>query len=242
VGLRNRVIILAGGLGKRLRPISKGRAKALVKIGKEPFLHYQINYLISQKITNFLFCIGYKAAQIIRFLKNDISRIKYDVSKEKSLLGTAGAIKNARRFLKDKSHFLVLNGDTFCKVNFDAFVGFHRNRRALASIVIRKSQDTSRYGSIKINSEGRILNFSEKTGKKNQHINCGVYCFSYKIFEYFQAFRKMPLSLEHEVFPQLIRQNLRIFGFRLGPKPFIDIGTPESYRLFKKLSLHWNLR
>jgi len=221
------VFILCGGLGTRLRAVSKGVPKSMVEINKHPFLNIIITYLASFGFKRFILGIGYKADYIVDYYKNyKIPGIDILFSRENIILGTGGAVSNSRKLLRrDNLPFLVLNGDSFCKFNPLEFLSFHKQKKASISILLRKVSRCEDYGSIKIDKNYRILSFCEKSSSlKSGWINSGVYLFEKKIFSLMPKKRKF--SLETDFFPSIL--NKKCFGFVYN-KLFIDIGTPQRY-------------
>jgi NDP-sugar pyrophosphorylase family protein len=139
-------------------------------------------------------------------------------------LGTGGALRYALSKTKSE-HLLILNGDSYCRFDFPNFLKTHQIRCAKASLILVRAEDCSRYGTVKINKDGKVLAFSEKSSRRHEgFINTGIYLLDRKVVEEIQEGKMV--SLEKEVFPKLIGKGL--YGV-LSEGPFIDIGTPESY-------------
>ncbi len=224
------VLILCGGMGKRLKKISGPLPKPMVKINERPFLDIIINYLAGFGFKRFILGTGYRGDIIDDYYtKKPKKGLNILFSREKTPLDTGGAVKNAGRLIKSK-FFFVLNGDSFCKFNPFKFMSFHKKKKALVSILLRKESKGSDYGEIKIDSYSRILSFNEKNRKVNKClINAGVYIFDAKIFKLMPLSSKF--SLERNLFPKLSGGG--IFGYK-NSGSFIDIGTPERYLKAKK--------
>ncbi|MBZ0167646.1 MAG: nucleotidyltransferase family protein [Candidatus Omnitrophica bacterium] len=218
------VVILCGGLGKRLRSIDADTPKVMVSFEERPFLDIVMERLAQQGLQRFVLCTGYKAQWIEEYYRKNERDFVVDFSREEEPLGTGGAIKNAQPIV-ESDPFFVLNGDCFCDVDFAGFLSFHEEKGGVASMVAAHLEDSKDYGSLTIGEDGRILTFEEKQDKGAASINAGRYCFNQDIFD------KMPdkpnFSLEYDVFPTLIKGGL--FGFRLEGD-FFDIGTPERYQ------------
>jgi len=170
-------------------------------------------------------CTGYLADQIENQFGDgrrwDLE-IKY--SKELHPLGTAGALKLAESRLGDVSDFVVMNGDSFLEIDFRQFVRFHRRRRGLASIATLQVENASRYGTVQVDTGGRVTGFSEKVGSNLPGlISGGVYVFNRAVLEHIP---EGPASLERDVFPELLGYGVYALEQR---GTFIDIGTPEEY-------------
>ena len=243
------VVILCGGLGKRLRPVVSGQPKVLAKIGERTFLDILIDNLIMQGFKNIILCVGYLKEQIKNYYdKNQDYTITF--SEEEEPLGTGGALKNAKTLIRSNP-FMVMNGDSICKVNFRSFIDFHVEKEALLSIVLVRSKMTHDYGSVILDGSQRIIDFNEKVAGGNGNIiNAGVYLMknlSFKkkalpkkydtlggmekdIFSYMPE--QSRFSLEYELFPKIV--NNRCYGF-LTEGEFLDIGTPERYEKAKEM-------
>lgn len=225
------VLILCGGLGKRLRKITRNSIpKAMIRFGDGPFLDIIINYMAGFGFRRFILGVGYKADAITDYYRN-AKRSALDVyfSHEKRPLGTGGAVKNAQRLIKS-DYFFVLNGDSFCRFNPLSFFSSHKQKKALVSILLTKIGSGREYGEVKADKNLRILKFNEKNRQaKKCLVNAGVYIFSKK------AFYLMPsqarFSLERDFFPKMLKKG--VFGY-LSSAYFIDIGTPKRYLMAKK--------
>jgi len=236
-------VILAGGLGSRLRLIVNDRPKVMAKVGNKPFLEYQVEHLKQYGIDEFVFCVGYLHDHIMEYF-GDGSRlgVKIDYSIETELLGTAGALKLAERFIDGV--FLALNGDSFLELDLTDLVEFHERRkgprehsRYLGTITLTQVRDMSRYGSVQLSDEWFIEDFVEKSAtpamrsNRGNLINAGIYVFEPKILSLIASSHQV--SLEKDLFPWLLEN-----GYQLGGYPtqgvFVDIGTPTGYHEFLK--------
>lgn len=218
-------VVLAGGLGTRLRPSVSDRPKAMALVAGRPFLEWLIEDLRHQGIGRLVLCTGYMSESIEdHFGSGRPWGLEIVYSRECAPLGTGGAIKLALSKLHG-SRFLALNSDSFCDFNLRTLDDTHRKHTAAATLWLVSVEDSERFGAVTLNSKQEITEFHEKSGpRKPGLINAGVYLLERKIFE------SLPdgstFSLEKNVFPQLIGQG--IFGV-VGLGPFLDIGTPESY-------------
>ncbi len=224
------VFILCGGFGKRLRKISSRTPKPIIEINGRHFLDILIEQMAGYGFRNFILGIGYKAGLIRKHYKNYcLPGVKISFSEEKVPLGTGGAVKHAKKMIYSNP-FLVLNGDSFCKFNPLEFLKFHNKKKSLVSILLRKVKNTVDYGSVKLDKNSRIINFSEKKGlAKRCLINAGAYIFDRRAFALMP--RKSVFSIEYDFFPALCGK--RCFGYA-GQGFFIDIGTPGRYLKAKK--------
>lgn len=231
------VFILCGGLGKRLKRLNLKVPKPMIKIGGQPFLDRIIAYLAGFRFRRFILGIGYRADFIKKYYSEKPDKgLKIIFSQEKNPLGTAGAVKNAKKLIKSRS-FFVLNGDSFCRFNPSDLLNFHRRKKALATILLKSSSASDGdCGKVKIDRLSRIISFQEKNCQAGKClVNSGVYVFDKKIFNLMPG--KEKFSLEYDLFPGLIGRGL--FG-RRSSGYFIDIGTPERYfkakKYFRKVS------
>jgi NDP-sugar pyrophosphorylase family protein len=229
-------VILAGGLGKRLRRSYAEGPKSLAPVMGRPFLDYLLRWLQSSGFTDVVLCVGYKAEQIQRRYGSGRDwglRIAYSV--EEKALGTAGALKNAELLVRSKT-FLVLNGDSFVDISLRELVQFHRMKMSLATLTLTAVTKPSRFGSVRVDSRSEILGFVEKgsaspTGGKRGKtwINGGAYVLEKDLMNMIPPDRSV--SLETEIFPKLVGH--RFYGFH-GDGYFIDIGVPADYRKAQK--------
>lgn len=227
-------IILAGGEGKRLRSIVNEIPKPLATVGGKPFLDILIEQLSEfNYINSVVLAVGYKAEKIIERYK-DCSKYNFNItfSIEEELLGTGGAIKKAIKHTKTKD-ILVLNGDSYTEVNIKDLIITHRNNEAKITIVLLEVEDVSRYGSVRVNSQNRILSFEEKKEYTGPGlINAGIYLIQKNIFSDIEE--NKVISFEKEVLPIFIRNfKNNIYGYIVKGE-FIDIGIPETYKIASK--------
>ncbi len=217
------VVILCGGLGTRLRPVIFDRPKVLAKIGEKTFLDILIGELIEQGFRNIILCVGY--------LKNKVKdHFQYErdyniaFSEEEEPLGTGGALKKARPLIKSDL-FIVLNGDSICKVKFSDFYDFHVSKKACLSMVLVRTKAAMDFGSVVLDGSHRITSFKEKVASRDESlINAGIYLMQKEIF--FLMPEEKHFSLEYDFFPKLIEN--KCYGF-ITDNELIDIGTPERY-------------
>jgi len=218
-------VLLVGGMGTRLRSVVPATPKPLASVGGRSFLELLVRQLRSQGIGRLVMCSGYLADQIeATFGDGRTWDVAIEYSREQQPLGTAGALKLAQCHLQEVDEFLVMNGDSFLEIDFDQLVRFHRERKGLASMAVVPVADTGRYGTVRVDSTGRVLGFTEKAGASGPGlINAGVYVFNRAIFEHIP---EGPVSLEKNVFPFILDRGIYALEQR---GMFIDIGTPEDY-------------
>jgi NDP-sugar pyrophosphorylase family protein len=218
------VVILAGGLGKRLHSVTGGAQKVLAKINDRPFLEILIDYIASQGGARFILCVGHGSDEVETHFSKKYRDREIIFSKESTPLGTGGAIKQGCSKVKT-NHFLAMNGDCFCVIDYNALIAAHRRHKAKATIAITELADVRDYGSITVNEKSQIIAFKEKsTLLQAGLINTGTYCLDRDVFNLVPTPQKF--SIEEDFFPHLVGKGF--YGFEVENK-FIDIGTPERY-------------
>lgn len=217
--------ILAGGLGTRLRAQLPDRPKALADVAGRPFLSYQLDRLEAAGIRTVILCTGYRGERIQRAFGPAYGAMRLRYAQEPTPLGTAGALRFALPLLETDT-VLAMNGDAFWEVDLNTWWQWHAQRRAAASIVLVRMADTSRYGRVQVDRLSRVRAFGEKFAGGPGWINAGVYLLGRQVIERIPDGR--PVSIEREVFPRLVGRDL--YGYRSHGR-FLDIGTPESYRM-----------
>lgn len=228
-------IILAGGLGTRLKSVLAETPKCMAPVNGKPFLYYVLKYLKNQDFKRVVLSVGYLKEQIIDYLKNE-NEIEVAFAEEEIPLGTGGALKFALDFCKSKNPF-VLNGDTLFNVNLKKMLKQHADNQSDITIAVRRVDDVSRYGEIEFDEQKRILNFKEKSDfPKEGFINGGTYIVDKELFRDFE-FEKF--SLEKDFFvPKVKKLNFSAF---ISNDSFLDIGIPSDYEkasaFVKKLEL-----
>jgi NDP-sugar pyrophosphorylase family protein len=229
-------LILAGGLGTRLRSIIHDKPKPMAGIAGKPFLEYQIELLKRNGIGEATFCVGYLYEQIQNhFGSGEAWQIKINYSIEEDLLGTGGAVKLAQRFVRET--FLVLNGDTYLDIDLRQFTQFYNAKKAnsggIGAMALTEIDDARNYGSVTVNADHEILSFNEKSESigRTKLINAGIYLLEPEIFNFIPPAEK--ISLEKETFPALLNNGHRLFGYETRSY-FVDIGTPAGYQGFQQ--------
>ena len=219
------VLLLVGGMGTRLRPVVPGKPKPLAPIGGVPFLELLVLQLRSQGLRRLVMCTGFQADQIQQeFGDGRKWNVTIDYSEETRPLGTAGAIKLAKRFLSSASEFVVVNGDSLLELGFRELIRFHEEHHGLATMAVRQVPDATRYGTVHVDGRNRVVRFSEKMGIQEPGVvNGGVYVFDREILGHIPD---GPSSLEKDVLPGLLKHG--VFALEQNGV-FIDIGTPEDY-------------
>lgn len=221
-------ILLAGGLGTRLRSVVSDRPKPLADVGGKPFLRYLVESLRVQGITDMIFAVGYMADQIEDYFGDGSAfgiRAAYAV--EKKLLGTAGAIRNAASCGRG-DEFLILNADTFYRMDYGKLKALADKEQSDMALVLRRVPDIRRYGEARL-CGNRLVSFNEKTQEERPGtINGGVYLMRRALIDEIPAGK---ISLENEMIPRWLKEGRKISG-TVSDGYFIDIGVPDDYRRF----------
>ena len=222
----NTAIILAGGMGTRLKTIISDLPKPMAPIMNVPFLTYQLNYLKHFGIKKVIFSVGYLSEKIIAHYNQSFENISIEYSIEKNPLGTGGGIRMAMSNLNEDL-VLILNGDSFFDLDLEQFYNLHLEQKSDFSLALRYVNNSERYGNIEFNSSHQITSFIEKNQlNQSGYINAGVYILSKKL--YLQNTKPdINFSIEKDFFEKQLNQ-LIIKGFEFKDY-FIDIGIPEDY-------------
>ncbi len=214
-------VILAGGLGTRLRPVIAQVPKALAMVAGQPFILHQLAWLHRSGVRLIILCIGYRGEQIADCLGDGTDLdLQIVYSWEDRPLGTAGALAQAAHLLP--SEFLVINGDTYTELDLKLLWNAHRSHAATATLAVTTTSDSRAGGGIELAKDGRILSFREKESGAVL-VSMGIYAVSRRILKHIPTNR--PCSLEKDVFPALPG----LYGYQ-AEVSFIDMGTPADYQ------------
>lgn len=224
-----KALLLAGGLGTRLRPLTEQWPKPMAWVGNRPWLEHLILHLKEEGIKDFVLAVKH-VPEVIRSHFGDGRKlgVRIEYAVEDQLLGTAGAIKNAEPLLSDR--FLVLNADIIQRLSLTPLLEFHKKRGGLVTIGLTEVEDPSPYGVVEQNEDGRILRFVEKPKPHeapSRRINAGIYVMEKEALDFIPAGQEV--SIERETFPALIRQERGVYGY-LCDGYWLDMGTTERYR------------
>ncbi len=218
------IVILAGGLGKRLASVTGGAQKVLAKIGDKPFLEILMDYIAHQGGRRFILCVGHGSQDVEAYFKNKYRDREILFSREDEPLGTGGAIKQGSALVTSDC-FLAMNGDCFCVIDYNRLIAAHLQHQAKATLAVTRMPDARDYGTIAISSSGAITAFKEKQPEAREaFINTGTYCFDRAVFTLADTPQKF--SIEYDFFPRLVGRGF--YAFEVENR-FVDIGTPERY-------------
>lgn len=219
------VVILAGGTGSRLAPVTSDVPKVLVPVAGKPFLEHLFDQLRKAGAKTVVLSLGYKAQMFTDHLTaHPPDGLQIKISFERTVLGTGGGLRLAYASLA-RDLLLVMNGDSFVDADLGAFLAFHKEKKAEVSLLLTRVPDIARFGGVETDELGAVTRFSEKGRAGPGAINSGIYLMERALLRTIPTSR--PVSLERETFPSRIGK--RFFALA-GDFPFIDIGTPESYR------------
>jgi len=224
-----KAIIIAGGLGTRLRPLTFNTPKTMVPVGNIPFILHQIELIKKFGISEIILNLHY-LSDSIRELMDDEKRhgVKVQYSIEESPLGTAGAVKNAEQFF-DSDPMLVFNGDILTDMDLSKLIKFHKKNGATATLTLTKVDDPTTYGLVITGKNGMIERFIEKPSWERvtaNTINAGIYVIDPKVFKSVPA--GVTYSFERELFPGLLKAGNPVFGYE-SDSYWMDIGNPSKY-------------
>ncbi len=231
-----KAVILAGGFGTRLRPLSCTRPKLLFPIANKPLLDWTLKNLSKSDVDEVILAVNYMAEAFIHRYGTTAYRMKLHYSRETVPLGTGGPLKKAEDLIGHEEPFLVLNGDIFTTIDYAEVVKKHKENDAIATIMLYEVEDPSRYGTVELTKNNRVIKFVEKPpkGKALSHlINAGIYVLEPEILNYIPTGQRV--SIEREVFPKLAaKKKLYAYNFE---GLWMDIGKHEDYLRANQLLL-----
>lgn len=225
-------LILAGGEGTRLRPLTLNTPKPIVPIVNQPFLLRQIELLKKAGIKEIILSLNYQPSEIEKVLGDGSAfgvKLKYLI--EPSPLGTAGAYKFAEKFLNDPT--IVLNGDILTDIDLSEVVKHHQNLKAITTIVLTPVENPSAYGLVELGNNSEVLRFLEKPKAEEiskiniNTINAGIYILEPEVLGFIPKDEKY--SFEYQLFPDLLNRKANFLGFTANDNYWLDIGTHERY-------------
>ncbi len=217
-------VILAGGLGMRLKSVVADRPKVLAEVNGRPFLTYLFDQLIRVGISRVVLCTGYLGEMIQEQFGECYQSLNIIYSRESVKLGTGGSVRLAYPHLASDP-VLVMNGDSYCRVDLEAAYNWHQTHRDKATMVLTQVEDVQRFGQVRFDQNGLVMRFDEKGANSGPGwINAGIYLLSPALIQSIPPDQKV--SLERDVFPTWVGKVL--LGYQ-SQGEFLDIGTPDSY-------------
>jgi len=224
-----KAVVLVGGQGSRLRPVTYDIPKALVPLRNRPFMGYMLDFLRRGGLSGAVLSLGYLPDPIQAYLcgKQDLDEFSVDYAVEDRALGTAGGIKNAEEYL-DGETLVVVNGDVLTGMDLAMAIQVHKESDALATITLTSVEDPTAYGLVEVDHEMLVHRFIEKPAADEvttNLVNAGVYVLEPEVLEMIPAGREV--SIEREIFPEL--QDSGRLKAHISSSYWRDIGTPRSY-------------
>ncbi len=224
-----KAIIIAGGLGTRLRPLTYNMPKPIVPLANKPFVFHQIELLKKFGITEIILNLHYLSDNI-REIFDDGKKlgVKIHYSIEEKPLGTAGAVKNAEKFF-DTKPMLIFNGDILTDINLEKMIKFHEEKKGKVTLALTRVEDPTLYGLIITDENRRVLEFREKPSWEHvtaNTINAGIYIVDPSIFKLVPKGKEF--SFERQLYPMLLERGEKIYGY-ITDAYWMDIGDPVKY-------------
>jgi mannose-1-phosphate guanylyltransferase len=220
-------ILLVGGRGTRLAPLTNNTPKPMLQVAGVPFTEHQINKARAAGITEIVLATSFKAELFEPYFgdgKNFGISIKYAI--EEVALGTGGAISNAGAMLEGSGPVAIFNGDVLSKHDLDGQFKFHQANGADVTLYLTEVEDARAYGAVELDNTGRVSAFNEKMENPPTNIiNAGCYIFNRGIIDSIPVGKV--ISVERETFPQLLANGAKVFGF-VDKSYWLDIGTPTA--------------
>eukprot|EP00039_Didymoeca_costata_P018700 m.334595 g.334595 ORF g.334595 m.334595 type:complete len:360 (-) comp17394_c0_seq1:144-1223(-) len=231
-----KALILVGGFGTRLRPLTLSLPKPLVPFANLPMVMHQVEALVKAGVDHVVLAVNYRAEIMEEEMSKHAERlgIKISMSLESEPLGTAGPLALARDILgADGEPFFVLNSDVICEFPFPQVIEFHKNHGKEGTILVTRVSEPSKYGVVKYKEDGQIERFVEKPQVfVGNRINAGLYLFNSSILSRIEL---RPTSIENEIFPKMA-DDANLFAMDL-PGFWMDVGQPPDYLIGQTLYL-----
>lgn len=218
-------VILAGGLGTRLRSVISRKPKVIAEVNNRPFIFYLLKQLDDFGLDKVVICTGYKSEAVKKEIGNKYNNLDIIYSVEEKPLGTGGALRLAMPLI-NTPRALIMNGDSYLDIKLNVFVEWAQRNKSEVALCLLKMKDTKRFGRVVLKDEYRIKSFEEKNQNNTPgYINAGIYFLDKELLT------TMPInefcSIERDLFPNWLDKNCHGYIF---DNKFLDIGTPESYK------------
>jgi len=232
-----KALILVGGFGTRLRPLTLSVPKPVVEFANKPSIIHQIEALVKIGVNEVILAVNYQPEMMSAVMSEWEKKlgIKITYSQESEPMGTAGPLALAKHILNDGQPFFVLNSDVICSFPFKELLEFHKNHGAEGTIIVTKVDEPSKYGVVVSDESGKISRFVEKpqvyVGNK---INAGLYIFNPSILNRIEL---KPTSIEKEIFPKMASEG-QLYCMVL-PGFWMDVGQPKDFLAGTSLYLNY---
>ena len=225
-----KAVVMAGGEGTRLRPLTSSRPKPLVPVLNKPCMQHTIELLKRYGITDIVVTLYYLADEIEGYF-GDGSELGVNLiyTVEDTPLGTAGSVKKAEEYLKDDT-FIIVSGDALTDLDVDKALAFHREKQSVATLILQHVDNPLEFGVVITDDGGRVRRFLEKPSWGevfSDTVNTGMYILEPSIFEYMQHDKNYDWS--QDIFPQILAEEKPMFGYVLG-EYWTDVGSLQQYR------------
>ena len=231
-----KAILLLGGFGTRLRPLTNDTPKQMLPVCGRPMIEWVCEHLYRHGVSEVVLSLGYRAeAFTTAYPRGHIAQLPYEVAVEPEPLGTAGAVRFAAEASGITGPFFVLNGDVLTDLDLGALANFHRSSGAEATIALQPVADATPYGLVVTDPSGRVLSFSEKPDpgtlgssvppRERPTISAGSYVLSSAVLDRIAPDR--PVSIEREIFPQIVAD--KALAALVSDTYWLDTGTPQQY-------------
>jgi len=226
-------VVLAGGLGTRLRPAVADVPKPMAPVGGRPFLEHLLEYWIGEGVRRAVLAVGYKHDMIRRHFGSSFHGCDIAYAVEDRPLGTGGALLNSLPLLEGKGTCLLLNGDTYFAVRLRELESLHRARQAAVTLSLFRSLQGARYTSVSLDAASRVTALGGRTSGE-MLVNGGALLFQHETFRGISRPKSGLLALENDLLATLLRDGRAIFGYT-STAPFVDIGVPEDWRAAERV-------
>lgn len=222
-----KAVLMAGGKGSRIRPLTLSRPKPLIPVANRPMIEYIVGKVKKSGYDELVVTLSYLKSQIKKLLKKKYPYLNIKYSVEKKPLGTAGGVKKASKHINDT--FFVLSGDVLVDVDLNEILDFHKKNNALATMVLTQVEDPSQYGIAVLDDKNQIVKFLEKPSPHevfSKIANTGIYVLEPEILDYIT--NKGEIDFSKDVFPQLLEEKAGMYGF-VHDGYWNDLGRPKTY-------------
>jgi len=225
--MRTSAILLVGGMGTRLMPLTSKTPKPMLQVAGVPFTEHQIRKAAQAGITEIVLATSYKAELFEPYFGNGEKfgiKIKYAV--EKTALGTGGGIRNAAALLDECDQVVIFNGDVLSGHDLSAQIKFHVSNKSEITLYLTKVADARAYGCVELSADSQVKSFLEKMENPvSDLINAGCYIFNRKVIDQIPA--NQVISVERDTFPNLLSSGVKVCGY-LDNSYWLDIGNPAA--------------
>lgn len=221
-------VILAGGLGTRLRSAVPDLPKPMAPISGRPFLEYLLDYWIKQGVSHFMLSVGYRHEVIVGHFGNNYKSARIDYVIEETPLGTGGGLLLALEKIDKDESFLLLNGDTYFAVDLKTLIDRSSSRKADWCFSLFRANEAGRYMGMDVSPEGKIVSLQSGTGQPGRLANGGVYWVNPRTLPRERFAPGDKVSLEDDLFTVAMALGQNLLGIEFSGT-FIDIGIPDDY-------------